>query len=296
PPPEKLWEAFRDGDWSTFLKIAKERALYVVLSPWRFFKFLSFVVGSFVLVCGMGLGLYLWHFYRSLPDLEHSTFETVRDRARVRIKDRLEDKSKLYRWTPIQDISRDMIYAVVMSEDASFFEHDGINWDALANSLALNLKKRSYKYGASTISQQVVKNVFLTSEKSVMRKLKEIIVTQRLEDRFDKNAILELYLNLAEFGPDMFGIRAAAENFFHKTPAQLDAAEGAFLALMLPSPRRLYYSIFENRNLSPDKRKKLDRILRDMLHLEYISPVQYKKYIHKNFFAHAPRHPTPGIK
>jgi len=96
---------------------------------------------------------------------------------------------------------------------------------------------------------------------------------------------LELYLNLAEFGPDIFGARAASFYYFGHHPLYVNAAEGAFMALMLPSPRKNHYSIFKNKQLSPSKRRKLKRILADMLHNEFISSRQFRKFVNYDFFS-----------
>jgi monofunctional biosynthetic peptidoglycan transglycosylase len=176
-----------------------------------------------------------------------------------------------------------------MSEDSGFFEHDGIDIDAILNSVAVNLKHRKYELGASTISQQVVKNLFLGSEKKVFRKIKEILITEKLEKRLSKNEILEIYLNMVEFGPDIFGVNAASQHYFGRPPKDINAPEGAFIALMLPSPRRYHYAIFENRNLSPARRKKIRRILGDMLANDFISSRQYQEYSHYNFMKYLNR-------
>src|SRR5690606_22251702 len=116
-----------------------------------------------------------------------------------RVNARLEDKRKRYKWVPMKKIHRDLVFSIVVSEDATFFEHNGFNFEAMVDSLAENIKERKAAYGASTISQQVVKNVFLTSEKTLFRKLKEALITHQMERRFSKNEILEIYLNIAEF-------------------------------------------------------------------------------------------------
>jgi monofunctional biosynthetic peptidoglycan transglycosylase len=235
--------------------------------------------------------------YRSIPKLSHYNFSDLRKIAEQSLKPRFEDSVHLeeYRWTEIKDVSRDLIYTIVMSEDANFFEHDGFDFDAIATSLTEDLSKKKYEYGASTISQQVAKNLFLTQEKALIRKIKEAVVTRRLEHQLKKNQILEIYLNIAEFGPDIFGIDAASHRFFNKTPAEINAAEGAFLALMLPSPRKNYYAMFENENITSHKKKRLRRILGDMLVSELISPKQYKSYLNYNFFSQKPAsHPNTG--
>lgn len=259
----------------------KERALYWVTSPVRFFKALCFSVGFVVVSTGLGACGYAAWVYSTLPDIKHMDFSELKARGQKSVQRRLEDKSKFNpRWLEIKEVHRDYLYTIVLSEDSGFFEHEGIEVDAMLASMAENLKHKKYEYGASTISQQVVKNVFLSSEKSIVRKLKEIFLTEQLERRFNKNQILELYFNIAEFGPDLFGADAAARHFFAKAPAQINAAEGAFIAQMLPSPRRNYYAMFENQNLPAAKRRRIRRVLGDMLGNEFISAKQYKDYTH----------------
>ncbi len=131
----------------------------------------------------------------------------------------------------------------------------------------------------------MAKNVYLRSNiKSFHRKFTELFVTRELEQHLSKNEILELYLNVAEFGPDIYGVSHAANYYFGKNPADINAAEGAFLAIMLPSPRKYHYSIFQNQHLSQRHKKKLQRILADMLYKEYISPSQYRRYLNWDYF------------
>jgi len=101
-----------------------------------------------------------------------------------------------------------------------------------------------------------------------------------MEERFTKNEILEIYLNIAEFGPDIFGVYMASMHYFNKEPKRINTAEGAFLALMLPSPKKYHYSIFRNKYLANRHKKKLRRILKDMLYKELISPEQYREGLH----------------
>jgi monofunctional biosynthetic peptidoglycan transglycosylase len=171
-----------------------------------------------------------------------------------------------------------------MSEDGDFFNHNGIDYDALINALGENIKRREWSFGASTISQQTIKNIYLTENKNLYRKLKEIISVQRLERSITKNEILELYLNLIEFGPDLYGINAAAKYYFNTTPKRLNAAQGAFLALLMPSPRKYHFTIYKNKHLAKRHKRKYRRILQDMRFKEYISPKQYRRYINWSFF------------
>jgi len=261
-----------------------EKTIYIALSPYRLFKFICFSVGLITLLVGTFLSAYTYSFFHELPDFDKLGFESLKKLAVKRVEKKLENKKRFVRWVPLRNVSRDLVYSIVMSEDGHFFEHNGLNYDAILDSIAHNLKKREVVSGASTISQQVVKNLYFTNTKTISRKFKELITTRELERKFSKNKILEIYLNIAEFGPDIYGVHRAAYHFFGKSPKKINAAEGVFLALMLPSPRRNYYSIFQNKNLTYKKKKKIKRVLRDMLYQEFISPKQYRNYTRYHYF------------
>ncbi len=258
--------------------------LHVVTSPYRFFKFLCFSVGFCVIAGVLAVSAYVWHAYRELPRLEELSFDGAKSLAIERVQSELEDKRAPHPWTELKDVSREFLYSIVMSEDSTFFEHDGFNFEAMIDSLAEDLKQRKAAYGASTLTQQVAKNLFLTRQKALERKLKEVWLTRGLERHFSKNQILELYLNLAEMGPDIYGVGAAARHYFHKRPDEINAAEGAFIALMLPSPRKNHYIIFENANLTKAKRRHIHRVLSDLLYSELITEDQYSDYLHYDYF------------
>ena len=261
-----------------------ERLLSIFLSPVRAFKVLCFSIG-FVFLVSLGVfGISVYSFVKALPQIGQLKFRDLKMIAQGKVYDKLEADRKYYRWISLEDVSREYLYAIVISEDASFFEHSGFNFEAIANSLAENIREQKMAYGGSTISQQVVKNLFLTTEKTVTRKLKELLITRALESRFTKNEILEIYLNIAELGPEIFGVNAAASAYFKKTAKAINAAEGAFIALMLPSPKRHFYTIFQNKNLTRVKKKKIERVLRDMLYEEYLTESQYRNYTRYNYF------------
>ncbi len=257
-----------------------EKIKSIILSPYRLFKAICMFTGLFTILVLSIIVIYLGTLFNSLPDLDEYNFKKIKKQAIARTHKRFESKKNIrkYRWTPIKVISRDCLYSIVMSEDGNFFEHEGVNYDAMMDSLARNIRKREYAAGGSTITQQVVKNVFLSHDRTILRKVKEIIITQDLEKHFSKNQILEIYLNIAEFGPDKFGIHMASNYYFKKNPRKINAIESAFAALMLPSPRRYHHSIFKNQYLSKKHKKKLYRVLRDLVHLDLISPKQYDKY------------------
>jgi hypothetical protein len=142
-------------------------------------------------------------------------------------------------WAPLNQISPFMETALTTLEDGAFRSHHGFNHGAIRASIIANLKARRFVRGASTLTMQLAKNLFLTRDKTVSRKLEEVILTDYLEQILSKDEILELYLNVVEFGPAVYGITAAADYYFGRTPADLDLAESFFLASLLPSPIRL---------------------------------------------------------
>lgn len=246
----------------------------------RFRCFVGTIVVSILFVFAIAFGVFIY----GLPDIDNTSFKELKELTKKKIISKLNDNKNYYKWTPISKVNRDYLYAIVLAEDAKFFEHKGINYDALVDAMAKNYKSDSYTYGASTITQQVAKNLYLSSNKSLYRKLQEFFITKRLESKFSKNEILEIYFNIAEFGPDIFGIRAASYKIFNKNPKYINAAEGVFISLLLPSPRRYYYSIVQNHNITSRQRRKMKRVLNDMRYLEYISYKQYDKYLNYKYF------------
>jgi membrane peptidoglycan carboxypeptidase len=141
-------------------------------------------------------------------------------------------------WVPLSAISRVASGAVIVSEDWAFYSHPGYDLGQIREAIEHDLEKGEFARGASTITQQVVRNVFLDKEKTLWRKAKELVLAVRLDRKVSKNRILEIYLNIAEWGPGFHGIGAASRYYFDKHPSELTAREGAFLAMLLPSALR----------------------------------------------------------
>lgn len=139
-------------------------------------------------------------------------------------------------WTPIAQMSPFLLHAVLAHEDASFFVHDGFAPWAIRDALVANLRAGRYVRGASTITMQLVKNAFLHREKTLARKVQEVLLTWWVETSMTKEDILELYLNVIELGDGVYGIRDAAMHWFGRTPAELSAAESVYIAMILPNP------------------------------------------------------------
>jgi monofunctional biosynthetic peptidoglycan transglycosylase len=143
-------------------------------------------------------------------------------------------------WAPSGSIPAEMKWAVILAEDSNFYKHEGVDVKAIKNAIKHDLEKKALARGASTITQQTAKNLYLSREKTVTRKLKEVYLALRMEQELTKGRIVELYLNVVELGPMVYGIGHGSRYYFGKPPSAMSPRECAFLAAMLPGPRVAY--------------------------------------------------------
>jgi len=143
-----------------------------------------------------------------------------------------------HRWVPYGSISVHLKRAVITSEDARFSEHEGVDWDAIEKAYKENARRGRPAKGGSTITQQLAKNLFLSPERSYLRKGQELVITYMIEALWDKRRILEVYLNVVEWGEGIYGAEAAARYYYGVTAAQLGPDQSARLAAYLPNPKR----------------------------------------------------------
>jgi len=143
-----------------------------------------------------------------------------------------------HQWVPYERISAHLKRAVITAEDARFAEHEGVDWTAIEKAYETNLKRGRPARGGSTITQQLAKNLFLSPSRSYVRKAQELVITYMIEGFWDKRRILEVYLNVVEWGEGVFGAEAAARHYYGVPAAQLNAAQAARLAAYLPNPKR----------------------------------------------------------
>ncbi|MCS7202930.1 MAG: monofunctional biosynthetic peptidoglycan transglycosylase [Thermodesulfovibrio sp.] len=139
-------------------------------------------------------------------------------------------------WMPLNKISPYLIKAVLIAEDDKFFYHSGFDLEAIKKAIERDIREKKLKYGGSTITQQLAKNLYLKPSKNPIRKIQEAIITVRLEKTLTKSRILELYLNIAEWGEGIFGVEAASRHYFNKSSSELTAQEASRLAAALPNP------------------------------------------------------------
>jgi monofunctional glycosyltransferase len=165
--------------------------------------------------------------------------------------------------------------ALVLTEDSSFYQHGGFDFQEMENSFKSNLQKGKYARGGSTITQQLAKNLFLSKEKTLHRKFFEALITLRMEKILSKREILEKYLNVVQFGKDLYGIKAASQFYFKKSPAELSLPESAFLVFLLPSPEKYSRSYFQG-SLTPFARKRVQTIIERMFMYQRVTESEYQ--------------------
>lgn len=174
----------------------------------------------------------------------------------------------------LRDISPYMIKTVVITEDSLFWQHKGFDWESIKRNYEENKRLGRYKRGGSTITQQLAKNLYLTSEKTLLRKGLEAFITMKIERLLTKKEILERYLNVIEFGKNIYGVKAASQHYFKKHPSQLTIVESAFLAMLLPNPKK--YSVsFYKKNLTPFASKRIHQIVTNMYQFKRITDEEY---------------------
>jgi monofunctional biosynthetic peptidoglycan transglycosylase len=171
-------------------------------------------------------------------------------------------------------VSKYFLEAVVMSEDDKFYAHDGFDWKELGKSMEANLRKFAFVRGGSTITQQLVKNVYLTRAKTISRKIVEAKLANRIEEKHSKKLILEKYINAIEFGKDVWGVKQASNFYFKKSPGELNPIESLYLTILLPSPVK-YSRTFFDKKLSSYQQKRMLLLLKRMKRRKIFSSNQF---------------------
>ena len=184
------------------------------------------------------LALQLYFFVQIYWWVEHNPGSTSFMRQQLsELKKANPDAQLKFEWVDYERISGNLKRAIIASEDANFSGHEGIDWDALQKAYEKNNKRGRVVAGGSTITQQLAKNLFLSGERSYLRKGQEVVIAYMIEYWMDKERIFEIYLNVVEWGNGVFGAQAAARYYYGAPAANLSASQAARLAVMLPSPR-----------------------------------------------------------
>lgn len=209
------------------------RILQAVRVLWK-----AFCYGLGIVVLAL-VGVQAWFYGHVLWWSAHNPGTTAFMQARLaQLREKDRKAGLKYQWVAYQRISPHLKRAVVAAEDAKFVGHEGFDWQAIQKAIEKNERRGKVVAGASTISQQLAKNLFLSGERSWVRKAQEAAITWMLESTMSKRRILELYLNVAEWGDGVFGAEAASRHHFGIAADSLSAPQAAWLAAILPSPRR----------------------------------------------------------
>lgn len=224
------------------------RSLLATLALIAFF--LSLPLGGFVL-----------YWLVTLPDVSELARSNPRSTALIdartsEARKRGRRVSPQRRWVPLTRISAHLKRAVIVAEDARFYTHEGFDWEGIKDAALDNLEAGKFKRGGSTITQQLAKNLYLTPKKTLLRKMREALIARTLEHNLSKRRILELYLNVVEWGHHVYGAEAAARHHFGKPASALSKEEAALLAAILPAPRR-----YDPLRVTQALRRKQERIL-----------------------------------
>ncbi len=182
-------------------------------------------------------------YFLLTPDISKLKKENPQKTAFMEYREReWTEKGKKVRinqiWAPLSNTSPYLIKAVLIAEDDNFWRHEGFDYEAIQKAIEKDIKTMKFKFGGSTISQQLARNLYLSPAKNPLRKIREALITWRMEKVLSKRRILELYLNVVEWGEGIFGIEAASRHYYGKSSSELTAQEAARLAAVLPSPRR----------------------------------------------------------
>jgi monofunctional biosynthetic peptidoglycan transglycosylase len=233
--------------------VAVKRFRWLVVA-WKAF---SYTLGTLVIAFVIAQ---LWFYGHILYWSKYPPGSTAfMDRSLQALQEKDPEARLKQQWVPYERIAVNLKRAVIAAEDARFLDHDGFDWEMIQKAMVKNEQRGRVVAGASTISQQLAKNLFLSGERSWLRKGEEAIITWMLEDLLSKRRILELYLNVAEWGDGVFGAEAAARYHFGVPASALTAEQAAWLAAILPSPRR-----YQRGRLTPYLAGRIDTILERM--------------------------------
>jgi len=206
----------------------------LIVSVWKIF---CYAAGTAV----VGLAIFeFWFLSQILYWVDHNPATTSVMESRIESL-RQKDRTAVleHTWVPYGRISNELKRAIIVAEDAKFTEHDGFDWEGIQRALEKNARRGRIVAGGSTITQQLAKNLFLSGERTLLRKAQEAILASMLEASMSKRRIFEIYLNVVEWGENVFGAEAAARHYFGISASALDSVQAARLAAMLPRPR--YY-------------------------------------------------------
>jgi monofunctional glycosyltransferase len=194
-------------------------------------------------ICAAGVGVAAF-IYITLPDVRSLRTTNPSTTAFIELRTREahargEQPRRIQKWVDYARVSPSLKRAVLVTEDSRFWTHEGIDFDELKESMEVNIERMEFARGGSTITQQLAKNLYLSPSKNPIRKVREFLIARRLEAELSKQRILELYLNVIEWGDGIYGAEAAARTYFRKSASDLSASESALLAAAISNPHVL---------------------------------------------------------
>lgn len=217
-----------------------------------------------LVMLGLFLAWQVWLFAHILWWVDHNPSSSAFMEAGLeRLQEKKPEAELRHKWVPYDKISIHLKRAIVAAEDARFLDHEGFDIEGIQKAVEKNLKKGRLVAGGSTISQQLAKNLFLSSRRSFIRKGEEAIITLMIETTWSKRRILEVYLNIIEWGNGIYGAEAASRRYFKKSAANLTPGQAAALAAMVPNPRW-----FENNRASAKFARRVNTISRRMYQVQ----------------------------
>lgn len=219
------------------------------------FKFFKWIGIFIILIAAVFVLLWI-----TSPDIKYLANENPKETEMMRYrKSLLAEKGKKvkrqWRWVRISGISKYLIQAVLIAEDDKFYHHEGFDWAQVRSAMEKNIEKKRFAVGGSTITQQLAKNLFLKPTKNPIRKIREAVIAYKIEQELKKKRILELYLNVVEWGNEIYGAGAAAQVYFKKSASELTPAEAIRLASVLPNPRK--FKVLSNSQKGINKKRKI---------------------------------------
>ena len=228
----------------------------------RLGKWVRIIITALLIVATLYQGWVLFSVFRYKRSNPASTAMMEQRASEARSKG--EEVKRVQTWVPYDRISRSLVRAVLAGEDSRFFDHAGFDWEEMRKALEEDWNRGEFKRGASTISQQLAKNLFLSTSKNPLRKLHEALITKEMEWILGKRRILELYLNVIEWGDGVYGAEAAARTYFNTSAAAVSADQAAFLSAIIPSPNGAFDPATHRRRV--ERRKNLiERLMRHVV-------------------------------
>ena len=222
---------------------------------------------------------YAVYVLTTLPDVAalNKTNPTVTALMEQRAAERKTKVRPIRSWTSYNRISPHLRHAVLVAEDGAFFQHSGYDVDELKESVKRNWREGRFARGASTITQQLAKNLYLSTSKNPLRKIREFFIARELEEHLSKQRIFEIYLNVIEWSNGVYGIGPAAREYFNKEPSELRPEEAAVLAAMIPSPR----SYSASRGMTQYLQKRKNELLSRMRRLGHLNEGEYEDAVER---------------